>query len=114
MEASTKYDRQVPKPSDFKVWLEEAGFVDVKDHLYKIPINSWPKNPRLKEVGKWQCLNYTEGYEAISIGLLTRVLGWTHLEFSVFMAKVRRELVDKSIHTYQYLCAPSFRMEMMC
>ena len=77
--------------------------MDIKDYTYKLPINSWPKDPRLKEAGTCMCINYVEGYEAISIALLTRALGWTHLEFSVFMAKVRKELVDRSIHCYQYL-----------
>ena len=103
MDASMKYGKPVPLHSDFKPWLEDAGFVDVKEYLFKIPCNSWPKDTRLKEVGKYQCLNYTEGYEGICIGLLTRVHGWTYPEFSVFMAKVRKELTNKSVHTYQLL-----------
>lgn len=81
----------------------DAGFVDVKETFFKVPINTWPKNKHLKEVGKYQFLNYSEGYEAIGIGLFTRALKWTAPEFQVLLAKVRAELKDRSMHTYQTL-----------
>ena len=101
--ASKKYGKPVPSHTDFKTWLEEAGFVDVEERFYKIPVSSWPKDKKLKEIGKYQCLNYTEGLEGISIGLFTRVLNWQPMEFSVFLARIRAELKDKNIHCYQRL-----------
>jgi hypothetical protein len=81
--------------------LRKAGFVDVKEHYFKLPINTWPKNRQLKEIGKYQALHYTEGLEGICIGLFTRVLGWQPSELQVLLAKVRAEIKDKSIHLYQ-------------
>ena len=101
--ASKKYGKPVPAHTDFKKWLEEVGFVDVKEQFYKIPVSSWPKDKKFKEIGKYQCLNYTEGLEGISIGLFTRVLNWQPMEFSVFLARIRAELKDKNIHCYQKL-----------
>ena len=72
-------------------------------YFFKIPTNSWPKNKELKEVGKYQLINYTEGYEGIGIGLFTRVLGWNAAEVQVLIAKLRGELKDRSIHAYQVL-----------
>ena len=83
--------------------MEEAGFVDVKEYSFKIPVNSWPKDKRLKEVGKYQCLNYSEGLEGISVGLFTRVLNWQPLELSVFFARIRKEIVSRDMHIYQAL-----------
>ena len=103
IEASDKYEKPVPHHSDYRKWIEEAGFVDVKEYNFKIPINSWPKNKQLKEVGKYQLLNYTEGYEGIGIGLFTRTLGWQPTEFQVLLARMRNELKDRTIHAWQSL-----------
>lgn len=103
-EASGKYGRPVPRHTDYGNLLRNAGFVDVKEHYFKLPINTWPKNKHLKEIGKYQALHYIEGLEGICIGLFTRVLGWTQAELQVLLAKVRSEIKDKSIHVYQPYC----------
>ena len=103
LQASKDYGKPVPRHTDFKGWMEEAGFVDIREHFFKIPVNSWPKDKRLKEIGKYQCLNYSEGLEGISIGLFTRVLKWQPMEFSVFLARIRTELRNRDIHIYQRL-----------
>ena len=102
-EASDKYGKPVPTHTEYRKWVEAAGFVDVQEHLFKIPCNGWAKDRKLKEIGRYQCLNYCEGLDGISIGLFTRVLDWEPAEFEVFMAKVRTELKIKAIHTYQHL-----------
>ena len=102
-EASKNYGRPIPGRKDLKPWVEEAGFVDVKEYHFKIPVNSWPKDKKLKEVGKYQCMNYSEGLEGISVGLFTRVLKWQPMEISVFLARIRKELRDRDLHVYQAL-----------
>ena len=93
----------MPSHSDFAPWFRDAGFVDVEERLFKIPSNAWPKNRHLKEVGKFQLINYSEGYEGIGIGLFTRILGWQPSEFQVLLARTRAELRDRAVHTYQTL-----------
>lgn len=44
-----------------------------------------------------------EGMESYSLALFTRVLGWDPEEVQVFLAGVRKELVDRSIHAYTKL-----------
>ena len=31
--------------------MEEAGFVDIEEARYKVPVGRWPKDPKLKEIG---------------------------------------------------------------
>lgn len=100
VKASELYGRPVPHFSQLKAMMEEAGFVDVEARYFKQPYNTWARDPRLKEIGKYQLINYYEGYEAIGIGLFTRALGWTDSEFQVFLARIRNELRDRRIHTY--------------
>lgn len=100
-EASAKYHRPVPHHNEFNAWFEEAGFEDVKQFIFKSPTNPWPKSKTLKESGKFQLLAHLEGLEGISLGLLTRALEWKPEEVKILMAKIRPELRNKAIHSYQ-------------
>ncbi len=51
LEACTKLRRPIPSVDAYKKGLEEAGFVDVEERVYKRPSNPWPKDPHLKEIG---------------------------------------------------------------
>lgn len=51
-EGSAKNGRPVPRLDQYKTWMEEAGFVDVKETYFKRASNSWPKDPHMKEIGK--------------------------------------------------------------
>ncbi|KAL8990840.1 MAG: hypothetical protein Q9177_000606 [Variospora cf. flavescens] len=100
-EAAAKYNRPVPRHADYLAWFEKAGFVDIQQVEFKAPTNPWPKNKVLKEAGKFQLLAHVEGLEGVSLGLLTRGLEWKAEEVKVLMAKVRPELKDRKIHSYQ-------------
>ncbi len=75
--------------------------MDVEQVILKSPTNSWPDKKDLKKVGRFQLLTHLEGMEAISIGLMTRALHWNAEEVRVLVARLRPELKDKSIHSYQ-------------
>lgn len=100
-EASAKYHRPVPYHHEYFAWFEKAGFVDVKQVLLKSPTNPWPKDKKLKEVGMYQLLAHIEGLEGVSLGLLCRVYEWKPEEVKILMAKLRPELKERSIHSYQ-------------
>ncbi|MCJ1225898.1 hypothetical protein MMC12_002547 [Toensbergia leucococca] len=100
-EASAEYNRPVPLHTDYKAWMEEAGFVDVKEYFLKLPTNDWPKNKQLKEIGKFQLAHLTEGLFSLTIGLFTRVLHWSAAEVQVLLAKMRAEVKDRRIHSYE-------------
>jgi hypothetical protein len=52
-----------------------------------------------KEIGAWNYMIITEGLEALSLRLFTRVLGWEKEAVEVFCAEVRNELkTNKKIH----------------
>ncbi|KAL8841633.1 MAG: hypothetical protein Q9170_000847 [Blastenia crenularia] len=99
--AAENYNRPVPRYTDYVSWFEKAGFADIQQVVFKSPTNPWPKNKILKEAGKFQLLAHIEGLEGISLGLLTRGLDWKAEEVKVLMAKVRPELKDRGIHSYQ-------------
>jgi hypothetical protein len=65
----------------FTIWNESAermrnaGFVDVVEVNYKWPMNGWPKNGRLKNIGRWNQLRLMDGVEGFMLRLLTQVGG---------------------------------------
>jgi len=83
----------------FKKLIEDAGFVDVQERVFDLPMGDWPRDPRMKEIGIFERYQMTEGIHGISSGLLTRVAGWTPHEVEVFLAGVRKEMKDKHVHS---------------
>lgn len=81
-------------------WLADAGFVDIRQEMFMWPTNSWPKDPFMKMLGRWNQINILEGLEGFCLALFTRGLDWTKQEVDVFVAKVGRDLRDKNIHAY--------------
>ncbi|KAI4170383.1 MAG: hypothetical protein LQ343_005005 [Gyalolechia ehrenbergii] len=104
IEAAANYNRPIPRYTDYFSWFERAGFVDIQQVLLKCPMNPWPKNKVLKEAGRFQLLAHIDGLEGVSLGLLTRGLDWKAEEVKVLMAKIRPELKNRAIHSYQTKC----------
>lgn len=58
-----------------KQLLEEAGFVDVVEKKYKVPVGEWMSEPEWKEIGRWDLLYLTTGLEGMALYILKHVLG---------------------------------------
>jgi hypothetical protein len=54
--------------------MREAGFVDVTERRFRVPIGTWAKDPRLKELGRYNRLQWSEGIEGWAMMLLTSIL----------------------------------------
>ena len=55
--------------------VREAGFEDVVEKRFKWPVGPWSTDPKLKEIGRWNLLNWEEGMEGWVMAAYTRVLG---------------------------------------
>ncbi|KXT06715.1 hypothetical protein AC578_8536 [Pseudocercospora eumusae] len=97
-QASSQFGKKMNVAADQRKWIEEAGFEDVREDVWKIPIGTWAKNKKLKEVGRYQREHMIMCVEAFTLAPLTRVLGWTMDEAQVLMAGVRNEFRDPKIH----------------
>lgn len=83
-----------------KRWYKEAGFVDVKEEIFRIPINGWPKDPRYKMLGKWWGRSLIDGMHAFTMYLFTTYFQWTPEEVEVYLVDVRKAILNKSVHAY--------------
>jgi hypothetical protein len=52
MEASEKLNRSIDSAKQYKMMLEELGFIDIVEAKYKWPQNRWPKDKKFKELGE--------------------------------------------------------------
>lgn len=110
--------------------ISSAGFVDVVEKRFKWPIGPWSSDPRLKEIGRWNLLNWEEGMEGWVIAPYTRVLGvseffifhfsfpwldshmgielteggvyvqWSAADVQEWLAEIRKALRDRKKHVY--------------
>jgi hypothetical protein len=83
-----------------KELLLEAGFQDVQEKVWKVPIGPWPRDPKLKKAGLYNRAIMCDALQAVALAPLTRGLKWTTAEVEVFLVDVRKSLLDSSIHTY--------------
>lgn len=126
LNAAAQARRPLTEASQLRSIYERVGFVDVHERVYKIPLNGWARDAKLKEVGNMMEQNMQMGLSAFSLGLFNRIYGLTpeqieasnrltliYLSFErkawltrtvvwlqVSLVGVRRDVSDSSIHAY--------------
>jgi len=104
--------------------LAAAGFEDITQTRSRWPTNRWPRDTKMKELGKaafflwtmqlsyalkyadptftgmWNYENLCTGVSALSLGVFTHGLGWSADQIELFLVNVRKEMKDTKIHSY--------------
>ncbi|KAG6012541.1 hypothetical protein E4U54_007467 [Claviceps lovelessii] len=83
-----------------KASYQRVGFVDVQEVVFKIPTNGWPRDERLREIGRLWETNMLSGLSGFSLSLFHRVFEQSAAETEVFLVDVRREISDPNIHAW--------------
>ncbi|KAL5404688.1 hypothetical protein PMIN03_008957 [Paraphaeosphaeria minitans] len=99
-DAAAKFGKEIKVGHTLKERLLGAGFVDVHEKVVKVPLGPWPKDPKMKEIGRYQREHMSIGIEPYTLGFLGKVMGWSETECKIMIAKVREEVRDKSLHLY--------------
>jgi hypothetical protein len=81
-------------------WIRAAGFTNIVSKAYKLPIGPWAKDPQFKLVGAYYHVTVSQGVEGFSLRLYLNILKWSYDELQVLLAKVRKDLNTRSIHSY--------------
>ena len=85
-----------------KARVEAAGFTNIKEVWYKVPIGDWIKSPLLKEAGIFKRAQMLEGLEGYSMFILTHYgvpEPWTPEEVH-WVAKMMKEICNPAYHAY--------------
>lgn len=67
------------------------------------PWGPWPKDPHLKEIGRYQYINAIESVDSYGLALMTRGVGYTEDQAKIFLAIVKNQLRTKSLHAYNLM-----------
>ncbi|KAF2124279.1 S-adenosyl-L-methionine-dependent methyltransferase [Dothidotthia symphoricarpi CBS 119687] len=84
--------------------MVQAGFVDVEEKVIKVPVGPWPKDPRMKEIGRYGREHLAVGVEPYTFGFLGKLLGWSEAECRVMIAKVVADVRNRNLHLYIRFC----------
>jgi hypothetical protein len=80
--------------------LRDAGFANVEEKIFKIPLGVWPKNQTMKTIGLYLRSVIYDGLQGISLGPLIKGLKWSPEDVDAFLVEVRKSLMDASVHSY--------------
>ncbi|RBQ85158.1 hypothetical protein VDGD_00715 [Verticillium dahliae] len=80
-----------------KQWMQDAGFEDVKEVVYRIPIGPWAKDPALKELGRYELTHMQMSVDSHTPALFTRVWNYSQDQVGVLMEGVKREFRSKDL-----------------
>ncbi|KAF4999055.1 hypothetical protein FDECE_11614 [Fusarium decemcellulare] len=83
--------------------IRSAGFIDIQEANYKVPVGSWAKDPKLQEVGQFLRSTMENDAEGYTIMLWNQVMGWPEDEYQVFLMSFRKALKNKRYHGYMKL-----------
>ena len=60
--------------------LAEAGFVDIKEEVIRLPLNSRPAEAHARDLGRWFKLGIRQACQPLSLAPLVRGHSWTPAE----------------------------------
>lgn len=83
--------------------MREAGFVNITERIFHVPIGMWPKNRVLKGVGLFWRTILMDGLQPIALGPLTRGLGWTKEQVDEYLGVVKQGYMDGWVHSHMPL-----------
>lgn len=100
IEASYLFGAPADSPLRFAEYLRNAGFVDVTEHIFKVPSSPWPKDKRLKQIGALEMTNVVEGATAFGLRAFEKVFGWSKDQTELAMVNFRRDVKNRHYHQY--------------
>lgn len=80
--------------------MEEAGFVDIQEKEFKIPLGIWPAEPVMKEIGILMLAAMVSDLEGFALDVATSIKGWSKETTFVYTALLRREMLNRHNHGY--------------
>ena len=80
--------------------MHAAGFINVTERIFHVPLGTWPKNQVLKTVGLYWRTILNDGVQAIALGPMSRGMGWSREQIEVFLVSVRRAYCDNTALLY--------------
>ena len=84
-------------------WMKDAGFINVHARCLPLPVGTWPKDKKLKEIGAFNLIMYLDNLEGINLRLFSNTFGWSTEEIKVYCAELRTAFKNQKLriqHNY--------------
>ncbi|KAF5873055.1 putative tam domain methyltransferase protein [Botrytis fragariae] len=98
--AAIKAGRPMNIAKNLKSWYEAAGFVDVQEKVFKLPVNPWSKDKHLHNLGEMSEENWLACLSSFSMALFSRILNWKQEQIEVYLVNVRKSIPNRNVHAY--------------
>ncbi|OBT41953.1 hypothetical protein VE00_07487 [Pseudogymnoascus sp. WSF 3629] len=98
--ASEVFGKKMDVADKQKQWMIDAGFIDVRDDVYKVPLGRWPRDPRLKEMGLYFQTQSVDAVEPVSMALFTRALNMSPEQAQLMIVGPRQGMRNPDYHLY--------------
>ncbi|KAM0164993.1 hypothetical protein ACHAPG_000242 [Botrytis cinerea] len=98
--AATKAGRSMNIAKNLKSWYEAAGFVDVQEKVFILPVNPWSKDKHLHKLGEMSEENWLACLSSFSMALFSRILKWKQEQIEVYLVNVRKSIPNQNFHAY--------------
>lgn len=89
----------VPDGQEIAEILSDAGFEDVTYKRIRVPMGTWAKDRKMKEIGTWVREVSVMGFEAYGLFAFTKVLGWDVEKAKKVIQGAMDEAKGNKIHT---------------
>ncbi|KAB5542408.1 S-adenosyl-L-methionine-dependent methyltransferase [Coniochaeta sp. 2T2.1] len=100
VECAGRVGRDLSYSQRYRAMFAKALLVDVQERHFLWPSNTWVKGRHYKKIATWFLKDLSDGLEAISLQILTRVAGMSKEEVTTLLEDVRKDLADPKIHAY--------------
>lgn len=102
-EATRRNFRPLAYNTEIRAMLQKEEFLDIQEEVIRIPLNPWPDDSQEKDVARWYNLALTQGLEAMTLGPMHRIYGWTKDDVTRLITEVRRDICNRKIRAYNNL-----------
>ncbi|KAJ6436265.1 hypothetical protein O9K51_11172 [Purpureocillium lavendulum] len=83
--------------------MVDAGFVNVKERSYQVPVGAWSCNPKMKLIGTYNLAFMDESLEGFALFILKEIMGWEYAKLQIFIMEMRRAIRNPRIRPYYQL-----------
>lgn len=99
-EATAEVGKPLGYERRIREYLTDAGFVNIQEVTYRLPLNTWPADKYGKTCGRWYEMGFVEGIEGLSLGPLCRVKQWPFPHVQQFIKDVLQQTRSRDVHAY--------------
>ncbi|KIW77709.1 hypothetical protein Z517_07542 [Fonsecaea pedrosoi CBS 271.37] len=99
-EGSMRFGKELKTANKLKNYMQEAGFVDIHEEVYRCPIGPWARGKRYKELGTYYRAQFVDAVEPFTLAMFTRILGYSIDQALVTIQRVKQDLINPRLHLY--------------